>query len=174
LFVFFKLAEVPVQFKPDTNAIDSKLWIDFVNEIFDGKRLPYFKSEEPTEYSGKGVRVLVGKDHDQITNDPNVNVFVEYYAPWCGHCKKLAPIWDQLAESFDNVENVVIAKMDSTQNDVASVKIAGFPTIFLYPAGSAPIKYEGPREYDDLKAFVELHGVGVNWQDESSKSHDEL
>lgn len=36
---------------------------------------------------------------------------MEFYAPWCGHCKKLAPILDEVAVSFENDADVVIAKM---------------------------------------------------------------
>lgn len=50
-------------------------------------------------------------------------------APWCGHCKQLAPIWDQLAEHFIEDKDVVIAKMDATKNEVVSVQVQAFPTL---------------------------------------------
>lgn len=46
------------------------------------------------------------------------DVFVEFYAPWCGHCKSLAPKYDALAEQLAGVESVVIAKMDATANEI--------------------------------------------------------
>lgn len=53
-------------------------------------------------------------------------------APWCGHCKQLAPIWDELAEHFSPDEDVVIAKMDSTKNEVDGIQVTGFPTLKLF------------------------------------------
>lgn len=50
-------------------------------------------------------------------------------APWCGHCKQLAPIWDELAEHFAEDTDVVIAKMDSTKNEVESIQVQAFPTL---------------------------------------------
>jgi len=46
---------------------------------------------------------------------------MEFYAPWCGHCKSLAPIYDKLAKRLAKNTNLVIGKMDSTANEVDSV-----------------------------------------------------
>ena len=57
-------------------------------------------------------------------------------SPWCGHCKQLAPIWDDLGEHFKENDDVVIAKMDSTKNEVDGLTISGFPTLKFFPKGS--------------------------------------
>lgn len=63
------------------------------------------------------MTTLVGKNHDEFVLDETKDVLVEYYAPWCGHCKKLAPIWADLAKKTEGIENLIIAQMDATQNE---------------------------------------------------------
>lgn len=88
--------------------------------------------------------------------DNEKDVLVEYYAPWCGHCKKLAPIWDELASDLKDVSNLVIAKFDATANEVEGLEIRGYPTLKFYPAGSKsnPIDYDGERALDDIKNWL--------------------
>lgn len=60
-------------------------------------------------------------------------------APWCGHCKELTPIWEQLGEKYADHEDIVIAKMDATANEVESLDIRGFPTLKYFPAGGKEV-----------------------------------
>merc|ERR1712196_675391 len=101
------------------------------------------------------VFVLVGKQYDEIVaNRGDKTVLVEYYAPWCGHCKKLAPTWTELGEQFADRDDVVIAKCDATANDVPEAS-QGFPTLIFYAAGDgAGEKYTGGRDLDALSSFL--------------------
>ena len=87
----------------------------------------------------------------------NQVVFVKFYAPWCGHCKQMAPAYSELAKKY-NVEGsqVKIAKVDATiQKEFAGQhKIQGFPTIKLFIGGS-PVDYQGERTVDAMIAFIE-------------------
>lgn len=81
---------------------------------------------------------------------------VKFYAPWCGHCKTLAPKWEKAAELLANNPNIVIAKLDSTANEVPSVSVKGFPTLKFFPGNNkkAPIDYEGDRTEEGIIKFL--------------------
>ncbi|VDN17991.1 unnamed protein product [Gongylonema pulchrum] len=88
----------------------------FVEDIIADKLEPYLKSEDPPEKQGD-VRVVVAKTFNEEVIDVQKDVLIEFYAPWCGHCKALAPKYDELGKKLADEPNVVIAKMDATAND---------------------------------------------------------
>jgi protein disulfide-isomerase A1 len=116
---------------------------------------PTVKSEEPPASNNGPVKVVVGKTFESIVLDNTKDVLVEFYAPWCGHCKSLAPKYEKLGESFKASESIVIAKIDATENDTP-VDIRGFPTIMFYPADDKanPLTYEGDRTEQAMAQFV--------------------
>jgi len=130
----------------------------FAKDFLDGKLKVYIKSEPVPEKNDEPVKVVVGETFNDIVMDPTKDVMIEFYAPWCGHCKKLTPIYDELAKKLQNVENVVIAKMDATANDspVAKYAAKGYPTIFFAPANNKqnPITYSGTREVKDMSKWI--------------------
>ena len=106
--------------------------------------------------------MVVAKNYNDVVLDDAKDVLIEFYAPWCGHCKALAPKYEDLASLYANSEykdKVVIAKVDATANDVPD-EIQGFPTIKLYPAGAKdqPVTYSGSRTVEDLIKFIKENG----------------
>uniref|UniRef100_A0A3Q1CGM4 Protein disulfide-isomerase n=1 Tax=Amphiprion ocellaris TaxID=80972 RepID=A0A3Q1CGM4_AMPOC len=141
-------------------------------EVVEGSAKPYYRSEDVPEDWDKGpVKVLVGKNFESVALDPTKNVFVEFYAPWCGHCKNLAPIWEELGEKYADHEDIIIAKMDATANEVESLKVDGFPTIKYFPAGDKEvIEYKGQRDLETFSKF--LDGGGVLPEEKSDEDED--
>jgi thiol-disulfide isomerase/thioredoxin len=92
--------------------------IKFVKDVQSGLVQPTLKSEEVPASNDEPVKVIVGKSFEEIALDESKDVLVEFYAPWCGHCKALAPKYDELAKKLAWNKNLVIAKMDSTLNEV--------------------------------------------------------
>jgi protein disulfide-isomerase A1 len=85
-------------------------------------------------------------------------VFVEFYAPWCGHCQQLVPIWDKLGEKFADSEDIIIAKLDAIANEAEGLALEGFPTLIYYPKDGDEIAYDGAKDLPSLIAFVESGG----------------
>lgn len=89
---------------------------------------------------------------------------------WCGHCKRLAPTWQTLAEKFVGNANVKISKVDCTLQDNRDLcgeqDVNGFPTLFIYKNGEKISEYNGSRSMDDLYDFVNSHVVDEKARDE--------
>jgi len=119
------------------------------------------------EKSGTNARVkkassnvvdLTDANFDKIVKDSSKDVLVEFYAPWCGHCKSLIPTYEKLANAFQNEQNVVIAKIDADKHrDIGGrYGVTGFPTIKFFPRANkeTPDDYSGQRELPDFVNFI--------------------
>jgi protein disulfide isomerase family A protein 3 len=128
----------------------------FAKAFVAGDLIKHVKSEPiPTAHDGD-VTIVVGKTFDELVFDKSKDVFIEFYAPWCGHCKSLAPKWNELATNLKDHSSIRIAKIDATANDYPSTfDVRGYPTILLVKNdGSAPIPYDGAREVKDMQKWL--------------------
>jgi len=148
-----------VIFDEDNEQLTAETAENFVEKSLSGAYKGYRKSEPIPESNSDPVKVLVGKTFESIVFDANKDVFVEFYAPWCGHCKRLAPIWDELGEAYKDSESVVIAKVDATANSIPSeIEVRGYPTLIFFPADNkSGLPYEGERDLSNMKKFVKEH-----------------
>jgi len=156
-----------------TEKVDVTSLAKWLKDFLAGRAEPNWKSEEVPESNTDAVKVVVGKTFKEIVDDPTKDVFIEFYAPWCGHCKKLEPIWTEIAKHFESTTpSLVVAKMDATTNDVSNSAyvVKGFPTIYFKQAGEAGeiVSYNGDRSQAELIAFAKKHSTV------KAKDHDEL
>lgn len=123
--------------KPSLDNINEWLLKLSKNEVkpdYKTEFIPDDKLYDPVD----NVRQLTGATFEQVAFDPKLDVFVMFYAEWCGHCKALKPHWKEMAAKIKKLpknldKKVVIAKMDATKNE-CSIEVQGFPKLYLFPA----------------------------------------
>lgn len=81
----------------------------FVRDFQDDLLEPYIKSEAIPEDNTAPVKVAVAKNFDDLVINNGVDTLIEFYAPWCGHCKNLAPVYEQVAEKVNFFSNYLIS-----------------------------------------------------------------
>ncbi|KAI0273123.1 thioredoxin-domain-containing protein [Russula aff. rugulosa BPL654] len=83
------------------------------------------------------------------------NVFVKFFAPWCGHCKKLAPTWEKLAKELQSRVTVAEVNCENHKSLCSSEGVNGFPMLFFYPESGKKSEYSGTRKLEAMKNWAE-------------------
>jgi len=141
----------------DKPVVDEESLETFVDDFLAGNLQATLKTEdEPTESEGP-VKVVVSKTFKREVMEGENDVLVKFYAPWCGHCKELAPRYEALAAKLQHATKLVIAKVNSEENEMQDVVVEGFPTIRLYAQGkkNEPIEYTGERSTEAIEQWLQ-------------------
>jgi protein disulfide isomerase len=106
------------------------------------------------------VKVIKSSNFKKLVMRGSKNVMLKFYAPWCGHCKQMAPEYEKLAAKFVGSSDVLIAKVDATAHKLETpIEVKGFPTVLFFPGDDKqnPVKYGGGRDSVSLISFIEEH-----------------
>eukprot|EP01095_Lingulamoeba_sp_RSL-Kostka_P010620 TRINITY_DN385_c2_g2_i1.p1 TRINITY_DN385_c2_g2~~TRINITY_DN385_c2_g2_i1.p1 ORF type:complete len:395 (-),score=119.82 TRINITY_DN385_c2_g2_i1:67-1251(-) len=139
--------------------------IEFVEKnVPDVPKTEYIPSTPPDENENENeieeviiedsqVIVLTDESFEETTKEGAW--FIEFYAPWCNHCKSLTPVWEELAH-VSSEKDINIAKVDITKNTVLKerFKVVSMPSIILYIDGGVII-YTGTRKLDNFVEFID-------------------
>jgi protein disulfide-isomerase A1 len=171
-----KLEDDMTKFKPELPDLTVDNVRKFVSDFVEGKVKQHLLSEDlPEDWNKTPVWTLTATNFDSVALDPTKKVLVEFYAPWCGHCKQLIPIYEKVGEYFSDKDDIVIAKMDATVNELEHTKISSFPTLTFYPKGDSPkaIDYNGDRSFDAIVKFIEADGKQETVPSATSEEEEE-
>jgi protein disulfide isomerase len=159
-----------------TVAITADNLSTFVTDYNAGSLTKFLKSAEAPATNDEPVKVIVGTTFNDIVINNDKDVLVEFYAPWCGHCKTLDPKYTEAAVKLAGNTNVVLAKCDATANEVDGVAIQGFPTLKFWAGNAkdkAPVDYDAARETDDIINYMKTHAT-KEWVEAATATTDDL
>eukprot|EP00826_Nyctotherus_ovalis_P011951 TRINITY_DN13116_c0_g3_i1.p1 TRINITY_DN13116_c0_g3~~TRINITY_DN13116_c0_g3_i1.p1 ORF type:complete len:538 (+),score=161.30 TRINITY_DN13116_c0_g3_i1:73-1686(+) len=128
----------------------------FIEDFDAGKVEESIKSEDvPVDNKGP-VYKLVGRTFRKEVIDSDVDVFVKFYAPWCTHCKTLAPVYEELAEMVKDGNKLKLMEIDATANELSGYIIDSYPTLRYFPRKfkDNSREYSGNRKLDDMLKFL--------------------
>eukprot|EP00823_Brevimastigomonas_motovehiculus_P005136 TRINITY_DN361_c0_g1_i1.p1 TRINITY_DN361_c0_g1~~TRINITY_DN361_c0_g1_i1.p1 ORF type:complete len:885 (-),score=320.88 TRINITY_DN361_c0_g1_i1:204-2858(-) len=101
-----------------------------------------------------GVTLLTQKNFDSLVKKENQIWVVEFFAPWCGHCKALAPEWIRAAQSLKGMVKVGAVNCDDEKSLASEYGIKGFPTIKIFIGTQPPQDYQGERTAAAISDYV--------------------
>ncbi|CAM9420674.1 thioredoxin domain-containing protein 5 [Lampetra fluviatilis] len=151
--LWFKDGEKVDQYRGKRDLDSLKVFVDTQIQIEPQDEVVLQQAEDEEETSS--VLVLNENNFDATVADGIT--FVKFYAPWCGHCKNLAPTWEDLAKKeFSGLSKVTIAKVDCTSEAQLCSKqhVRGYPTLLLYVGGKQVGEHEGARSLEALHSYV--------------------
>ncbi|OTF70069.1 disulfide-isomerase A3-like protein, partial [Euroglyphus maynei] len=101
---------------------------------------------------------LTQEDFDSAIQQHDT-ILVEFFAPWCGHCKRLAPEYDSAASKLKNNDPPIpLAKVDCTADEGKEVcskyGVSGYPTLKIFKNGEFSSEYNGPRQADGIVKYM--------------------
>merc|ERR1719273_659331 len=157
--VTMKDSSPPVRFKPADTTVTEENARDFVTKYIAGE-IPrdYFTEPLPKDWDSKPAKYLTAANFESmVLKTPSKPSLVMWYAPWCGHCKNIMGVWDQLGEKFPDH---LVAKIDATVNEVPGLPhVHTFPTIKLYRTDGTEAEYNGERTVEGISKFLTTDGV---------------
>ena len=108
----------------------------------------------PTRILNPEGKVLELDERNFSSEIKHGGAFVKFFAPWCGHCKKLAPTWIQLAEQMKN--QLTIAEVNCEEHSALcrAEDVQGYPMLFYYDDDGVKSEYTGGRKLEQLQVFV--------------------
>ncbi|NHB77855.1 thioredoxin TrxC [Rhodobacter calidifons] len=103
------------------------------------------------------VAELDAATHDKVTRGDSLPVLIDYWAPWCGPCRMMAPEFAKAAQTLATEARLMKLNTEDHPQISARAGIRGIPALILYRGGREIARLAGARPADDIVAFVRQH-----------------
>jgi len=132
---------------------------DFVEKVRERKAEVYYKSESIPINNPGPVYTVVSKNFKEEVLDNDDDIMVKFYTRHCGHCKKLVPIYEKLAEGMTINKKLKFMEVDVTKNDIKGHPVSSVPVIKFFPGKdkSNVQVFSGERKENVIAEFIKKH-----------------
>jgi thioredoxin len=113
--------------------------------------------EDDTQMASEKIQTLTDSNFDQSVIKASQLVLVDFWAEWCGPCRRLAPTVDELATDYDGKMVVGKLNVDDNPNTAFRYSIRGIPTLLLFKGGEIVEQIVGLADKDSLKRAIDKH-----------------
>jgi thioredoxin 1 len=98
---------------------------------------------------------LTDTNFDEEINKSDVPVLVDFWAPWCGPCRMMAPIIEEFAKDYQSKAKVCRLNTDEARDSAMEFGISAIPTLILFKGGQVQKKWVGLTSKKDLAAAID-------------------
>jgi len=98
---------------------------------------------------------LTDADFDEVVHNSDVPVLVDFWAPWCGPCKMMAPILEEIADEYSDKAKICKLNTDDARDSAMEFGINAIPTTILFKGGQVQKKWVGLTSKKDLAAAID-------------------
>ncbi len=100
---------------------------------------------------------MAKKSFQELISSPGMPVLVDFYADWCGPCKTMAPILQQVAQQFEGKVKIIKVDVDKNQAAAQQHRVQGIPTLILFHQGKALWRQSGVVPAPQLSQIIKQH-----------------